>query len=95
MQHHKLKNLASEEKKTQRKKDAVDTQHLFDAIQCLRKLSVMQYLGRSQIDITNILSFEITRFPGSLADKKDGLKRTGNNAELLRTKLTKILKNGL
>ena len=68
--------------KTKLKKDAIDTQHLFAEIQCRRKKSVMQYLERSQINMTNILSFEITHFPGSLADKNDGLMRTGNKAEL-------------
>ena len=33
--------------------------------------------------MTNILSFEITHVPGSLADKNDGPIRTGNKAELL------------
>ena len=30
----------------------------------------------------NILLYEITKFPGSLADKKDGSIRSGNKAEL-------------
>ena len=82
MKHHKLKTFSDYNTKKASKSE-VQTKDLLEEIGCFRKLTLMQGNKGTKIDFIEVLSYEITSMPGSLADKKDGAMRHGNKAELL------------
>ena len=82
MKHHKLKTFSHYNTKILSKSE-MQTKDLMDEIGCPRKLTLMQGNEGTKTDFIEVLSYEKTPMPGSLADKKDGAIRHGNKAELL------------